>query len=107
MAASRCRRQAAVSTSGTMGSSALALTTIWSSVTARPATAPRRGEPLTRALMTSTWADATRAIDDPMTRLICRTRSLDATSAAISWPISARISTSASVKATSPGRGTG
>ena len=40
-AASRWRRQAAVSTSGTMGSSALALTTIWSSVTGRPATAPR------------------------------------------------------------------
>ena len=96
-----------MSTLGTIGSRALALTTICSSVSSVSASAPVRGAPATRALITSTCDEAMRAIDEPMTRLICSTRSAEATSPAMSRPTSVRISTSAAVNATSSSRGTG
>ena len=66
-----------------------ALTTMRSSVSsASPPTGRAGATPATRALMTSTCDDAMRAIDDPITRLICSTRSAEATSPAISWPTS-------------------
>ena len=77
----------AVSTLGTIGSRTPALRTIWSSVSSASASAPvprRVGEAGARSRRPAT--EAMRAIDEPMTRLICRTRCAEATSAAMRPP---------------------